>query len=238
MGTKPRIVIAVICAACVGIAFAAFADEVRSEADRQRSEAMARYGGEVVNLVVARHALEPGDVVEAGDVETREWLADLAPEGAVTQEEDVIGTQVTVPAAGGAPLTKLNFRDATEQQDVPSGHIAVSVPVTDRLGLSQGTLSGSSVIAYRVGDDGSHVIATDVVVLSMPEASSAGLGTQGTLSLGVLPEDVSEILSASAADELRIVLPADDVEAIPDEGTPSAPDEVAAETADVTGESA
>lgn len=225
MSPKIRVAIAVVCAACVGLSFAAYADDVRAEADRQRSEVIARYGGEVVDLVVARHALEPGDVVEAGDVEVREWLVDLAPEGAITDADEVLGTTVTVPAAAGAPLTGLNFRDATEAEDVPEGYIAVSVPITDKLGLSAGTQVGSKVVAFRVTSDGAQVLATDAVVLSMPETASSALVSSGTLSIAVLPDDVADVLSASATDDLRIVLPAEGVDAIPDAG---APDEVEA----------
>jgi pilus assembly protein CpaB len=223
MSPRIRAAIAVACAACVGLAFSAYADDVRAEADRQRSEVIARYGGEVVDLVVTRHALEPGDVIEASDVEVREWLADLAPEGAITDADEVLGSTVTVPAVAGAPLTGLNFRDATEAEDVPEGYIAVSVPITDKLGLSAGTQVGSQVVAFRVTSDGAQVLATDAVVLSMPETASTGLAASGTLSIAVLPDDVADVLSASATDDLRIVLPAEGVDAIPDAG---APDEV------------
>lgn len=226
MSPKIRVAIAIACAACVGLAFAAYADDVQAAADRQRSEVLARYGGEVVDLVVTRHALEPGDVVEASDIEVREWLADLAPEGAITDADEVVGSTVTVPAANGAPLTSLNFRDATEAEDVPDGYIAVSVPVTEKLGLSAGTSVGSKVVAFRVTDDAAQVLATDVVVLSMPETTTTGFGASGTLSIAVLPEDVAAILSASATDDLRIVLPAEGVDSIPDTAAADAVEEV------------
>jgi len=205
---------------------AAYAQHVREEAESVRAEALERYGGEVVSLVVANGAIEKGDVVDSSNVSVREWLADLAPANAVTDLDDVIGTQVTVPAASGSPLTSLNFRDESEMTEVPSGHVALSLPVTDKLALVGSVRAGTSLDAYRVVEGGAGVISGSVEVLVAPTAR-AGVSSAPTITIAVASEDVPRVLAASAEGSLRLVVPADDVDAS-QEGAVAAPSVVSA----------
>lgn len=210
------------CVSCL-----AYASSVREEAARVRADAIERFGGEVAQLVVAERTLEAGDVVGEADVSVRDWVSDLAPVGAVTSLEDVLGRELSEPAAEGSPLTDLNFRDATALSAVPAGHVAVSVPVTDKLGVSRGLMRGTRLTAYAVSSDVPRLIAADVETLS--EVSSSGtIGQTAQLTVALLPENVAEVLGASATGELRLVMPADDVEAeVPPQ--PEAPEEAAIE---------
>lgn len=171
---------------------------------------MRRYGGEVVGLVVATRPIEAGETLSRSDVELRDWLSSLVPEGACTSLDEILGHEVTVPAAAGAPLTQLNFRDTAQLADIPSGHVAVSVPVTDKLGVSSGIVAGSHVIAYRVQESGTRLVSGDVTVLLAPSTTGA-LAGRGSLTIAVAAKDVSEVLSASTAGDLRLVVPAEDV---------------------------
>lgn len=211
MNIRFRLLIAIACAALTGLAFTAYANEIRAEADKVRSDAIARYGGEVVELAVATRSLDAGSTVEMGDVVMREWLADLAPEGAITGLDDSVGRVLTEPVAKGAPLTELNFRDSTRAIDVPDGHVAVTIPASDKLGMSSEVESGSKVIAYKVGESETKVCADEVVVLSSPVASASAIGASQPMTIAVLPENVNEVLSASSSGTLRLVLPAQDV---------------------------
>lgn len=190
---------------------ALYGQEVRAEAERQRSEALERFGGETVSLVVATGGLEAGDVVGRQDVAEKEWVGDLAPEGALTSIDDVLERKITVPAAAGSPLTELNFRDEAQMPDVPAGYIAASVPVTEKLGLPDAVAAGSRLVAYEVSDDGTKAISADVRVL-LAATRSSSLTSRGSVSVAVKPDCVAALLTASADGSLRLVLPADDVE--------------------------
>lgn len=216
MSLRFRVVFATACAAFVALLFVAYADRVRAEADQVRKDAIARYGGEVVSLVVAEKGLKPGDVVSQADVRMRDWVADLAPEGAITSLENVVGREVTVPVASNAPVSELAFRSDSEAIEVPSGRVAVSVPVTDKLGLSRGVRQGAPVAAYEVLDSGSSLIAEGITVLASPQAKSSGIAAQGQVTLAVSPDNVTRILSANAAGSLRLVMPADDARGLSD----------------------
>ena len=147
----------------------------------------------------------------AADVTQCDWVADLVPEGAFTNLDEVIGKGVTVPIAKGAPVCDLNFRTNDEQLEVPQGMVAVSVPLTRSYRASPvEVVAGSNVIAYATSDEGTTLVTEDVVVLSMPESSS--IGAAATLTLAVSPDAVPVVLTASAEGTLRIVVPADDVD--------------------------
>lgn len=225
MSRRFRMILAGAFALLGVVACLAYADSVRTEAQRVRSDALARFGGEVALLVVAEHALEAGDVVGETSVSVREWVADLAPEGALTSLEEVVGREVSVPVAAGAPLTELNFRDGQALAEVPAGHVAVSVPVSEKLGIARGVTRGSRVSAYEVADQTPRLIARDVEVLSELGAQTGMVANQ-QLTIAMRPSEVSAVLAASTNGTLRLVMPASDVE-MTDEGETMVPPEEA-----------
>lgn len=211
MSTRFRIVLSLAFAVLGALSCLVYADSVRQEAERVRSDAIKRFGGEVTQLIVASQTLEAGEVVTERNVRLRDWVADLAPADALVSLDDVIGREVRVPVSEGAPLTELTFRDESALSEVPSGHVAVSVPVTDRLGISRGVTRGARICAYAVGEGGPRLIATDIEVLS-ELGSTTGIVASQQITIAVLPDDVTAVLGASASGDLRLVIPATDVE--------------------------
>ena len=57
----------VLCAACVLL----YANSVRSSAESARKEALARYGGEQIEVCVATKDIASGCTIDATNVETR-----------------------------------------------------------------------------------------------------------------------------------------------------------------------
>ena len=213
MSARFRIVLSAAFAVLGVVACLAYADSVRQEAERVRSDAIARFGGEVAHLVVANQPIEVGELITDRNVQLRDWVADLAPQGAIATLDDAIGREVSVPVAAGAVLTELNFRDESVVSEVPAGHVAVSVPVTEKLGIARGVTRGARVSAYAVSQDVPQLIATDVEVLSELATSVGVIATQ-QITIAVLPDDVPAVLGASASGDLRLVIPADDVETV------------------------
>ena len=208
MSTKFRAVLSLAFAALAAVSFAAYADQVRTEAEQERNDALMRYGGEVVTLVVAARNLEAGEEPSASDLSERDWLVDLAPENAITSLEEVVGRALSEPVAKGVPLTAFNFRDGSEPIEVPSGRIAVSIPVSDKTGIAREVAVGSELIAYAVGDAGVRLVSGSLSVLVAPAAG--GWASASTITLAAVPEDVAAVLEASASGQLRLVMPADD----------------------------
>lgn len=202
-----------------------YAQEVRGESERQRADVIERFGGESVRLVVASETIEAGETAGSQNAREKEWASELAPEGALTSLDDVAGRKVTVPAAKGAPLTELNFRDTDEMPEVPAGYMAVQVPLSDKLGLPSAVPAGSRLVAYGVSDEGTRLISGDVKVLVAASADATSI-SRGSASLAVKPEAVSSVLAASAEGSLRLVVPAADVESGEANGAPTRVDAV------------
>ena len=115
------------CAACVF----AYAQGVRGEADAARAEALARYGGEQLEVCVAKRDIAAGESVDASAVETRLWVADLLPAEAFRSSDDVVGKKASSTILAGEVLSERRFRDAGSRLDVPEGLTALSVPAKD-----------------------------------------------------------------------------------------------------------
>ena len=67
------IICGIICAACVFL----YTEMVYAEADSKRSEALERYGGEQVEVVVATRTIHPGETLDPSNCTTKTWLSDL-----------------------------------------------------------------------------------------------------------------------------------------------------------------
>lgn len=228
MTRRFRLLLSGSCALLSAVLCLAYGEHIREESERVRAEALERYGGEVVTLVVATEGIEAGESVSRSNVSERDWLVDLAPENAVTGLDTVIGAEVSVPVAAGVPLTELNFRDATEAVEVPSDRVALSVPLDDDLGVPPGTEAGESLAAYETNERGVQLISSDVRVLSAPQ-SSAGPLSAGSITIAVAPDEVARLLAASDEGSLRLALPGEQALELVEEGQ-SAPTNVPAES--------
>lgn len=234
MKKRVRIVVALACAALAMLCSAAYAQSVREESERVRGEALERYGGEVTTLVVAARPLAAGEVIGEGDVEEREWLSELVPEGAYGSLEDVVGQTLSFPVAKGLPLTETGLSAGEDALEVPSGMVAVSLERASALGLPDGVGTGATVVAYEAGEGGVRIVAESARVLALGQAE--GQVVRGSaLTLAVEPACVADLMRCAAEGTLRLVLPADDVEASELGEVESAPAEVAPVDGDAAG---
>ena len=104
------------------------------------------------------------------------------------------------PEAGeAAPVT-------AEAVEVPADRVAITVPVSDDLGVPPGTEAGETLAAYETADGTVQLLALDVRVLSVPQTGS-GVVPTGALTLAVAPDDVARLLAASDEGSLRLALP-------------------------------
>lgn len=229
MKRRARLATSAVFGALALVLAAAGAEAARSEVRSERAEVLERYGGEVTQLVVAKAELSAGDVLSEGDLEVREWLADLAPERAITSLDDVVGVRLTAGVCKGEPLTELDLATAEGAIEVPEGRVAISVKLGDKSGVASDTPAGSRVLAYEASAGGVELISSDVTVLGGSGASAYG-ATERLITLAVDPSCVTRVLAAGAEGSLRLALPADDVEVEGGDGATAAPTSVAAES--------
>lgn len=224
-----RLITALACGLLAVLLAFAYGEQARAEVRAERSEVLERYGGEVTNLVVARRELASGEVISENNLEVQEWLADLAPEGAITDVSEVVGLRLSNSVAKGEPLNALDVASQEGALDIPDGRVAISVYVNDKTGLAQSVANGARVLCYRSVDDGLKAICSDAFILANGVSGTSSLSTStGTICLAVLPTYVEDVLAASSDGSLRLALPGEGVAA--EEALDNEPAETEAET--------
>lgn len=195
----------VCCAACVALLVA----QVGNEADRARSEALARYGGEQVEVCVAGRNIAAGETITEAMIDTKLWLADLLPEGSVTHSGEVVGKQVGSSILEGEVISTQRLARLDISLDIPEGMTAVSVPAQDVQAVGGVLQAGMRADVYAVGPSSTALLAEDVLVLATNLAESDSLVSRSVawVTLAVSPETVEELVAASQNLELYFTLP-------------------------------
>ncbi len=195
----------VACAACVAV----FMASVQGQADAARAEALARYGGEQVEVCVATRDIAAGERVDLSAVETKLWVADLLPEDALRSNGDAVGNVATSSILKGEVVSAKRFESARDSLDIPAGKEAVSVPAKAVQAVGGAVRPGMSIDVYSAGDTTTTAIARSVLVLatSVGESGSLVSSESGWITLAVAPEKVQEIITASNKTSLHFVIP-------------------------------
>ena len=108
------IICGIICAACVFL----YTEMVYAEADSKRSEALERYGGEQVEVVVATRTIHPGETLDPSNCTTKTWLSDLLPDGALMELSEMEGKQATSLILEGEVVSQSRFNNETQELDI------------------------------------------------------------------------------------------------------------------------
>lgn len=203
--TAAGIACGAVCAVCV----LAFTQGVRAEADAARSEALARYGGEQIEVCVATRDIAAGEAVDASCMETRLWVADLLPAEAVRSTEEVSGKTASSAILAGEVLSMRRFQGVEGRVEVPKGLAAVSVPAKDVQAVGGAVRAGEKVDMYATGGTSTDLLASDVLVLATSASTddAASDAQVSWVTVAVEPDRVQEVVSAAQRTELYFALP-------------------------------
>lgn len=209
MKRNKTMVFGVLCGVACAVLVFIYMQEVGKEAETARAEALARYGGEQVEVCVARRDIAMGEVVDSGSVEVRTWVADLLPRGALRDPSQVIGKKASSAIYTGEVLCEPRFQELKSQIDIPNDTTAISVPAKDVQAVGGAIKEGDRVDMYATGGTSTSVIAKNVLVLSTNAASGGETSeTKMTwITVAVKPELVQEVVTAAQRMELYFVLP-------------------------------
>lgn len=204
----------VACGAACAICVAAFLASVQGEADAARAEALARYGGEQVEVCVATRDISAGERIDLSAIELRMWVADLLPDEPVRDSASILGKTATSSIVKGEVISEKRFENERDSLDVPEGKAAVSVPAKAVRAVGGAIRPNMSVDVYSSGGSTTSILARDVLVLdtSVGEKGSLVSSDTGWITLAVDPERVEEIVAASNKTDLYFVLPGQRVE--------------------------
>lgn len=213
MQRKKSLIFGLICGIACMVGVFLYLQEAQAAMEKERQEALARYGGEQVEVYVATKDVHAGETIDAANAEKRLWLATLLPEGAVSNLEDIAAKPATATVYQGEVLVKGRF-DAAERAalQVPQGLCAVSVPSKSVTAVGGSVAPGSSVDVYATSGTSTDLIASKVEVLSTSAIAAGEKAGEGApdvtwVTLAVKPDLVEELIAASQRAELYFSLP-------------------------------
>lgn len=161
-----------------------------------RGATRSRWGPDIT-VVATVDTLPTGHRLEAGDVRTRAWPAELVPDGVVTDPADAIGAHLVGGAGAGMPLRHADLVSGGPASMVRPGHVAIAVAAeglpplqvgrwADLVGLDP--VRGGAVVAADT-----RILAVDATTVwfEVPREVAAGVAaaaTSGALSVALLPD--------------------------------------------------
>lgn len=213
MRRKRSMVVGVLCGAACALCVGAYVLQVDEQAEAVRAEALERYGGDQIEVCVAKRDIAPGETLTEGAVETKMWVAALLPEGAVTKRDEAVGKVVGTSVLKGEVILAKRFDAQTASLDVPQGSAAVSVPAREVQAVGGALRAGMRTDVYAIGANTAERILAQANVLATSATEAAGSGSSGAVTwvtLAVAPEKVQEVIAAAENLELYFVLPAEE----------------------------
>jgi pilus assembly protein CpaB len=203
----------------------AYAQGLKADAASSRAQALANYGGEQVEVLVATRDIAPGESIGAENVSRQTWVSALLPAGAVLDINDAQGKTASMPIMRNEPLVEAKLGGMSQPLSVPSGLCAVSIPVDDTHAVGGAVIPGMAVDVYAASANVVMPVVEDVLVLEtssdygQSKSESAGLlGSKTTsrpplkwVTLAVDPSLVQQLLASARDKVVYLVLPGNDV---------------------------
>ena len=208
MKVNKRVLVSALCGLCCAACVGLYLVGVKGEADAARAEALARYGGDQIEVCVASRDIAAGEVVESGAIATKLWVADLLPDGAVTDPVQIVGQRVGSAIYRGEVICARRTEVSESELSVPEGMAAISVPARAVQAVGGLVEAGMVVDVYATGPASTTRLVTGALVLA---SSAAGEGVSASqaawITLAVRPEQVQEVVAAAQNLELYFALP-------------------------------
>ena len=129
---KRTIIGGMICGVICAMSVLLYTALVYKNADAARVEAMERYGGEQVEVLVATRDIYPGETLDSTNTSTKLWVSDLLPEGSVVNVRDALGKQLTSLLLAGEAVSTKRF-----ELDEPAGIRMLAAPGNLLVGIAR-----------------------------------------------------------------------------------------------------
>lgn len=199
------LVMGIACALCCAVCVALYVGQVDAMGAEAQAEMLARYGGDQVEVCVAKRDIAAGEVLADSDIEMKMWIAALLPANAVANRNEAVGQQLGSAILAGEVISSSRFGFESSDIDVPDGLTAISVPARDVQAVGGALKAGMKADVYAVGAGSATKIAAQVLILE--SFFSEGAASNAWVTLAVPPEKVEELVNAAENLELYFVLP-------------------------------
>lgn len=190
------------CAICVG----AYILQIEESANAAKEKMLAEYGGDQIDVCVAKRDIIAGETISDGDIETRTWIATLLPSHVVLDKSQIIGKHVGSTILQGEPISESRFGFESDDIDVPAGTVAISIPVRDVQAIGGAVRPGMICDVYATGPSSTTKLVQSVQILAT-SLSQDGSDTAAWVTLAIEPEKTQEMVSAAQNLELYLTLP-------------------------------
>lgn len=177
---------------------------------------------DMVSIVVAKHGIPPGTVVDAAMLDVRNLPPGAAPQGVASAPEMLVGKVVSVPIKAGEPVST-SYVEAKNRlaQMIPPFMRAVTVAIDPISGVGGYLKPGDhvDVVATFSANEGTltKTVLQDVTLVAMGSqvvgddgARVTGKATDPTTganaTLVVLPGDAEKLVLADSKGKLRLTL--------------------------------
>lgn len=206
---RSTLIIGVLCGLACVAGVLVYASLLQNEADAARNEAMARYGGEQVEVLVATRDIFPGETLSSANTEVQTWLSDLLPDECIASAGEAQGAQLASMVIEGEAISLKRFQSETASLDVPSGCVAISVPAKDVQAVGGSLAVGSRVDVYATGSTTARLGSNVLVLATNASTSESTKASVSWVTLAVPQDQSQEYVTASQSMELYFTLPAD-----------------------------
>lgn len=194
------------CALCVWL----YVVNVNEQANVAQAEMLAKYGGDQIEVCVAKRDIMAGDTLRDSDIDTKMWIAALLPADAITVRGDAVGKQVGSTILSGEVISAKRFGLEASEIDVPKGFSAISVPAKDVQAVGGAIRPGMRCDVYATGANATSRLASNVLVLATSSNNENDTSTPVTwITLALMPDNVEEMVSAAQNLDLYFVLPSE-----------------------------
>lgn len=191
------------CALCVGLYIAS----VDERAHAAQVEMLAKYGGEQVEVCVARRDIAAGETISESDLETKTWIAALLPADAVSVRGDAVGKQVGSTILAGEVISSRRFGSEVVDIEIPEGMTAISVPAKDVQAIGGALKTGMRCDVYAIGANATSKLASSALVLATSSTEENTSTSTTWVTLAIDPSKVEEMVTAAQNLNLYFVLP-------------------------------
>ena len=190
------------CAMCVGI----YVSQIEANSVAAQEQMLAEYGGEQIDVCVAKRDIVAGETITDGDIETRTWIATLLPSNVARDKASVIGKRVGSTILQGEPISEARFGFESDDIEVPEGTVAISVPARDVQSVGGALRVGMLCDVYATGASSTSRLAQSVQILATSMAQDDS-STIAWVTLAIEPGKVQEMVSAAQNLEIYLTLP-------------------------------
>ena len=229
MSNRQRMVIALACATVAAVLLGLFLQRSATAAQRNERALLQRYGGQTVQVLVARKDLAAGTVLAAGLLKEQSWPTILLPEGTLLARDraTILGKRTTAWVAGGEPLARRRVLQAEKSLDALARGLSAVTISTDAVHALGGEVTDGMRVTLMGAGTGGVVapLATNIEVLSSnasgagdkagsSSSSSSGGGLFGAgggsdiswVTLAVPTPQAAQVISAAQSGKLWLVL--------------------------------